>query len=164
LRSCAAYERCLDQSLIPNWCEERFGMPSADFADFIFWHRGGRDEIWIAPTASKPATIGCMVAFGMLVMRQAPPRGKPTSAFLQRFGMTASKNHIILQGSEMAQYLKREPLSIDEPKLTNGHCIVSTVMQVIGCGQWADGVLINVWPKHYTSQLPGQTPIVSPIE
>jgi len=97
----------------------------------------------------------------MLVMRKPPPRGKPTSYFLQRFGHLAKRNHLVLDGEELRQYCLRTPLEVSDSDLTDGYCIISSRTHVLGCGRLADGVLTNMWPKHFTSQLSKEIPVLA---
>ena len=144
---------------MPNWCLAHFGIPPEVFAGHRFWQKQGQSEIWIAPRDNTPASVGCLVSFGLMVMRRPPPRGKPTSIFLQRFGRDASRNVIELTVGELQRYLARSPLAVARPNLTYGDCIVRYKGRVLGCGRYEDGLLVNYWPKHFTAPLPNQMPL-----
>ena len=94
-----------------------------------------------------------------MVMRRPPPRGKPTSVFLQRFGRHASRNVVELTSTELQVYLSRAPLAVTRTNLTSGDCIVRYEGRVLGCGRYTDGRLVNYWPKHFTAPLPNQMPL-----
>ena len=160
LRSYVEFRIHPDQQVIPEWCEWRFGINRDVFGDYSFWQKVGRSEIWIAPRGNQPLVCGRLVSFGLLVMRRDPPRGTPTSTFVQRFGAHATHNIIDLSLAQLKRYVRREPIQIDKSLLSDGDCIVAHGQQIIGCGRFADGSLTNVWPKHMTAVLPNQCPTV----
>ena len=161
--SSAVFEALDDQDLVPNWCAERFGIDKVVFSQHRFWSKKNRGDVWITSAESVPVDLGKVSAFGLLVMRRYPPRGKPTSVFLQRFAGSANRNFVDLTRDQLRQYFARDPLPINDPNLSRGSCVVRARGRVIGCGRWDEGLLINQWPKHYTADLPGQCPILVPL-
>ncbi|MEE2758035.1 MAG: hypothetical protein VYA30_15360 [Myxococcota bacterium] len=149
-----------NQDLVPAWCHWRFDMNPNTFRDYRFWQKVGQTEVWIAPRENEPFVLGCLVSFGMMVMRRDPPRGKPTSIFLQRFGAHARRNIIDLNRGQLADYVRRKAIQIEQPDLSDGDCIVTYGRQILGCARYADGHLNNAWPKHVTSVLPDRSPIL----
>ena len=160
LRNSVEFRLHENQALIPEWCHWHFGMRLTTFKDYRFWQKIGRTEIWIAPKDNEPFALGCLVSFGMLVMRRDPPRGKPTSIFLQRFGSNASRNIVHLNDEQLAHYVRREAVEIEAKQLSYGDCVVAHGRQILGCGRYEDGYVRNAWPKHATAVLPGKAPMV----
>jgi len=153
-----------EQTLVPEWCEWRFGLNPKVFRNYRFWTKAEKGDVWIASAASTPLDVGKLAAFGLLVMRRLPPRGKPTTIFLQRFGESANRNCIELGHGDLLTYMDRKAVSVTEDNVTRGSCIVKAQGRVIGCGRWEDGKLINQWPKYYTTDLPNNRPVIYPPE
>ena len=153
LRAYEKFEPMENQSLVPRWCDNHFGIDQGVFRDYRFWQRCGGRGIWITPAGFQlPADLN-LAALGMLVMRKPPPQGKPTSVFLQRFGGTAFRNVYVLTEEEALSFLKREPLSIKAVDDARGYALVRTANRIVGCGRIADGLLHSEIPKHWLAEL-----------
>ena len=153
LRAYENFEPMENQSLVPRWCDNHFGIDQGVFRDYRFWQRAGGRGIWITPTTFElPADLD-LAALGMLVMRKSPPKGKPTSVFLQRFGETAFRNVYVLSEEQALSFLKREPLAVQAVDDARGYALVRTANRVIGCGRIAGGQLHSEIPKHWLAEL-----------
>ena len=86
-------------------------------------------------------------------MRKPPPKGKPTSVFLQRFGHTAFRNVYRLSESEAFRFLKRELLAVEPKDDARGYALVRTEDRVIGCGRIKGQTLHSEIPKHWLAEL-----------
>ena len=78
---------------VVSFFTERYGIPSATFANHTFWERGS-GKIWaFAGDAETPMPVE---ALGMTVLRTRQEHWKPTLEAAQRFGKEATRNCIHL--------------------------------------------------------------------
>ena len=153
LRAYENFEPMQNQSLVPRWCDNHFGIERDVFDDYRFWQRVGGQSIWVTPKSFEVPNGVELVAVGMLVMRKAPPKGKPTTVFLQRFGATAFRNVYTLTDDEAVAFLKREPLDIAPVDDKRGYALVRTSERVVGCGRIDGNMLRSEIPKHWLAEL-----------
>ena len=137
-----AYEHHPDQGLVPRWCADHFGIEPAVFAEHVFWRPVGGRLIRVAARACRPPEGMGLDSIGMQVMRRPPPRGKPTSVFLQRFGGTATRNVYRLDDAQTDSFLRRMPVSVRPVDDARGYAIVFGPDGVLGCGR-VDGELLR---------------------
>lgn len=142
-----------DQTLVPNWCLNHFEIEPDVFEGYIFWRRQSGQSVWITAPGFEQVDHPNIAAMGMLVMRQLPPKGKPTSVFLQRFGQTASRNVYEIDEASVIPFLKREALQVDPVDDRKGYALVRTRNRVIGCGRLNGRVLVSEIPKHWLAEL-----------
>lgn len=142
-----AYELHPDQALVPRYCAERFGIDPQIFADHAFWRPVGGRLIRIAARACRPADDFALDSIGMQVMRRPPPRGKPTSVFLQRFGATATRNVYRLDDAQTERFLRRQPVEVVPVDDGRGYVIVRGADGVLGCGRIDGQTLHSEVPK-----------------
>ena len=146
------FELLDEQSLIPNWCWNHFGLPKDVFEPFRFWGRRPGKSIWIAPRNLVPVDHNETVSFGMLVMRKPPPKGKPTSIFLQRFGALAERNVYEISPELVTPFLMRLPTSVKPVDDKKGYAIVRSQGVVLGCGRIVGHELVSEVPKHWLAE------------
>lgn len=151
----AAFELLPDQGIVPAWCADRFGIDPQVFAGHRFWRRAGTRVIRIAAARSLVPDGLAAETIGMQVMRKPPPRGKPTSVFLQRFGATAHRNTYVLDPERAARFLRREAVEIDPVDDAHGYCVVRTPERVLGCGRVDGGLLYSEIPQSWLHPDPG---------
>jgi hypothetical protein len=145
LRVSAEFELYPEAEALLAWLERKFGLPPATFAAHRFWHRPGHKAIWIAAADCVPPPGLRVEALGMLVARDPPPRGKPTSVFLQRFAAGATRNAYDLDDADAARFLAGEPLPAKGDE--KGYCVVRWRGRVLGCGQAAEGQVRSTLPR-----------------
>ena len=146
------FELLDEQSLIPNWCWNHFGLPREAFEPFRFWRRRPGKSIWIAPKSLVPVDHNETVSFGLLVMRKSPPKGKPTSIFLQRFGGLADRNVYEISPEMVTPFLMRRPTSVQPIDDKKGYAIVRSQGAILGCGRIVGQELISEVPKHWLAE------------
>ena len=142
-----------DQTLVPTWCLNHFDIKPSVFDGYSFWSRQSGQSVWITAPGFEPVDHPNIAAMGMLVMRQLPPKGKPTSVFLQRFGETASRNVYVIDEASVIPFLKREALQVDPVDDRKGYALVRTRDRIIGCGRLNGHLLISEIPKHWLAEL-----------
>lgn len=149
------FEPLPDQQLVPRWCAERFGIDPVVFAGHVFWHRPGSRLIRIAAAECAPPPGVPLDGIGLGVMRRPPPRGKPTSVFLQRFAAGATRNTYRLDEAQTARFLERQPVPIEPVDDAGGYCVVMGPDGVLGCGRVGDGLLFSEIPRAWLLDGPG---------
>ncbi len=142
-----AYELHPDQTLIPTWCADHFGIDPAVFADHVFWRPVGGRLIRIVARSCRPPDGMGIDSIGMQVMRRPPPRGKPTSVFLQRFAGGATRNAYRLDAQATACFLRRQSVPIEPVDDKRGYAVVSGPDGVLGCGRVDGDTLHSEIPK-----------------
>lgn len=152
MRASVAFERYPDQAIVPNWCHHHFGLAAATFAQHAFVYRPGAPAIWIVASDADVPHDPLPETVGLLVMRKAPPRGKPTSVFLQRFGGAATRNVYILGPDDAERFLRRETLTVVPVDDGRGYCVVRTADYVLGCGRVEGTSLISEVPRSWLGQ------------
>lgn len=148
-----AFEPYPEAGALLEWLDRRFGLGPPTFAGHRFWHRPGAPAIWIADAACAPPAGPAVEALGMLVMRQPPPAGKPTSVFLQRFAAGATRNVYDLDDEQAARFLRGESQPVTPVDEGRGYCVVRWGGRVLGCGQAADGRLRCALPRSWLEML-----------
>ncbi len=150
MRDSAVFEPHPDRAGLLRWFEYRFGMASAAFTDFDFWQQPGKRTTWIARAGIVlPEGLEVMTV-GLVALRDPPPRAKPTSVFLQRFGHLATKGVQTIEDHEVEAFLAGTPRPADEG--LNGYVIVRTARHVLGCGRVRDGELVTQLPRSWTGR------------
>lgn len=142
-----------DQMLLPKWCENHFNISPTVFEGYTFWRRQNGKGVWITSPGFVAVEHPSVAAMGMLVMRQLPPKGKPTSVFLQRFGQTATRNVYDLEPEQVEIFLRRESVPVLPVDDKRGYALVRSGGQVIGCGRISGRTLISEIPKHWLAEL-----------
>lgn len=158
----AAFEPHPEATSILEWFEWRFGLSADVFADHRLWHRPGSPAIWIAAVdcAPPPGFDGIVQAVGMIALRDPPPRGKPSSVFLSRFGARATRNVYDLDPGDAQRFLAGEPLAITPRDEARGYCVVRGAGRVLGCGRISGETLYSEIPRSWreTANPPVQAP------
>ncbi len=142
-----AFEPHADRAGLLAWIEARFGIPPAAFDDFDLLRRG--KTTWLARRGVVPPTGVEVLAVGTAVLRGDPPRIKPTSVFLQRFGHLATRAVQTLPDEAVGRFLAGEAFPADDG--LRGYVIVRTGTLVVGCGLARDGALTCQIPRAWLS-------------
>jgi len=138
-RACAAFEPLPEDRAEATfaWLEARYGLAPAVFAGHRFWHRPGSPALWLAAVGLSPPPGDATIAVGLCAFRDPPPRGKPSTVFLQRFGRHATRQACDLEALAAARYLAGEDVGWPDPAL-RGWVVVRAGSLVLGRG-WAEG-------------------------
>ena len=128
-------------NLILEYCMERFGINNKTLENYN-WYIGSKNRIYIGPEELeriKPESIGISV----FRLDKTP---KPTTNFLQLFGIHITKNIVELNSEETIEYCAGKNLS---PNLNTepGFVIVKHRDRILGCGHWNGMLLKNQIPK-----------------
>lgn len=92
--------------------EATLGLPPAVFAPYRFWQRTPKGSIWLAAADAAPPPVP-VDALGLLILREPPPRGRPTSVFALRFGHLATRGLIELTPTLLAAALAGQPFEVE---------------------------------------------------
>ncbi|MFP4606715.1 MAG: hypothetical protein ACLFP7_03750 [Thiohalospira sp.] len=159
-RSSAAFEPYPDPGEIWGYLEDRFGLERDRFARHRLWWRAGdkrEKPVWIVHEDCAPPVEVKVDWVGLCLMRQPPPRGFPTSAFLRRFGAPASRNVVDVDwdtGLRLMYNHQIEHAPLDDK---GGPYIVRAPRTVLGRGWVRKGRLILDTPKGWPNQLMPRT-------
>ena len=128
-------------NLILEYCMERFGINNKTFENYN-WYIGSKNRIYIGPEELeriKPESIGLSV----FRLDKTP---KPTTNFLQLFGIHITKNIVELKSEETIEYCAGKNLC---PNLNTepGFVVVKNRNRILGCGHWNGSLLKNQIPK-----------------
>lgn len=118
------------------WLAERYGFAPEVFAGHRFWHRPGSPALWLAAAGLEQPPGPQTVAVGLCAFRDPPPRGKPSTVFLQRFGRHATRLACDVAPEVAARYLAGEDIDCPDPAL-RGWAVVRSGGLVLGRG-WAE--------------------------
>lgn len=142
-----------DANAVFGLLEGRFGVSRASLTDYRLWHRPGTPTVWIASVDAEPPRGPRVEAFGMVLMRDPPPGGKPTSAFVQRFGHLATRNVYSLSEAQAQAYLRAEPVETAAVDDGRGWAVARWGATVLGRAFWRDGVLESQLKKSWRADL-----------
>jgi hypothetical protein len=163
-RDSDVFEPYPEPEAIWGYLEERFGMDPAAFAGYGLWHRPGTKAIWIlAGDVEPPADLAVEWA-GLAVMRQAPPRGFPTSAFLRRFGHLATKNVYEVDWDTALRLMYNHQLEYPALDERGGPYVVRSPRGTVGRGWVRKGRLALETPKAWVNQLMPRTELAEVAE
>ncbi len=130
-----AFEPYPDVERLLEWLEGRYGIESAVFDQYRFWHRPPSPAIWVAHVKCTPCCLH-LESLGLTALRMPPPRGMLCNVFAQKFGAFATKHVVILTETQAARYLARETVLLEQDtSLTQGFVIVRRADRVLGCGK-----------------------------
>ena len=128
-------------SLIQEYCLERFGINQEKLENYR-WYRGSKNRIFIGPEELeriKPESIGLCV----FRLDKTP---KPTTNFLQLFGIHITKNIVEISSEETIEYCAGKNLSLNL-NTELGFVIVKHRDRILGCGHWNGNLIKNQIPK-----------------
>ena len=151
MRASVAFEPYPDQEIVPNWCFFWLGLDRSVFENSVFVHRPGSPAIWVASNQVHLIDTPLPETVGLLVMRKPPPKGKPTSVFLQRFADGATKNVYTLDAEDAERFLRRDPVQIVPVDDARSYCVVRTADFVLGCGRVNGNTLVSEVPRSWMS-------------
>ena len=127
--------------LIQEYCLERFGINQEKLENYR-WYRGSKNRIYIGPEELeriKPESIGLCV----FRLDKTP---KPTTNFLQLFGIHITKNIVEINSEETIEYCAGKNLSLNL-NTELGFVIVKHRDRILGCGHWNGNLIKNQIPK-----------------
>lgn len=129
-----------------GWLEWKFGMPPEAFDEWAIWHRPGVPSLWIAHRLTEPRPEAGIELIGLLFMRDPPPRGFPSTSFLQRFGHLARERIIDVPESDVVALVFRDPVPLTT-EMDDGVVVVRGPHGVLGRGWVKAGQLTLDFPK-----------------
>ncbi len=135
-RACIGFEPYPQASLLVDYLARLFGMPAASWEAFQFWHRPGASAVWIAHRSNALPSAVRVETLGLVLFRQPPPRGYPTTAFLRRFGFLATRRLFWVNAKAGEFLMHGQALAIPADRLQRGPYIVRTPQAILGRG-WA---------------------------
>lgn len=147
MRASADFEPLPEQARLRAFFQWRYGIDPSVFEGHVFIGRPNTRSVWIAARSCAPPPGLRPASMGIQVMRKPPPRGKPSSVFLQRFGGQASRNVYVLGEEGAARFMRRESQRIAPIDDAQGYCVVRTERRVLGCGRIEGETLHSEIPK-----------------
>ncbi|MCO4762905.1 MAG: hypothetical protein KC502_15425 [Myxococcales bacterium] len=139
-----------DSATLVAWLTARYGLSPSCLADHQLWQRPGAKPIWVTAARFAPPPDFRCETMGIMVMRKMPPAGKLTSTFLQRFGQSAKRNVVRLEGPSLERFIARDPVPVRES--VEGYQIVFAGNRVLGAGFAKSGQLRSQLPKAWTAR------------
>jgi NOL1/NOP2/fmu family ribosome biogenesis protein len=132
---------------VVGWWVERFGLDPETFEEHTFWEKGA-GKIWaFADDMDSPTDVE---GLGMTFLRTRQEHWKPTTDAVQRFGRGATKNVVVLEGTDATAFLRGETTDPDWDGdwgyLIAAHEIADGV-EPIGVGLYVYGELRSQMPK-----------------
>ncbi len=140
------YEKA-DASLrdsMERYLAEMFGLQGV-IAEHWLWRKG--EAVWVAPAGIVPPGGIVVDAFGMLVTRRPPPRGRLSAPFIRTFCQDATDRVCELDASAATLYLSGHNVSNWADPWADGIRIVRVDGHVVGRARVKEGVLICELPK-----------------
>jgi hypothetical protein len=144
-----------DTPALLDYLDGRFGLEPMLFAEHRFWQRTGSPAIFIAHARCRPVRGVATDVLGLLALRDPPPRGYPTTAFLMRFGMQATRNVYAIDTDTALRLLRDGAIPHLDPETPKGPWIVRTDHAVVGRAWVRDGQLVGEIPKSVSMRLRG---------
>ncbi len=151
--NCESFEPHPQPGQIWEDLNRRFGLTSGDFREYRLWRHPDRPTIWIAQQDLGPSRAAQVESMGIPVMRHPPPRGLPTTAFLQRFGHLARKSVLQVQEEAITSLMLGYSLNWCENGLRDGPFILRCGWIILGRGWIRNGNLHLDAPKEWRKSL-----------
>lgn len=128
-----------------NYLEERFGIPSAVFRDFLLFER--KKNWWFLKKSPFLETAFCLKisSFGMRAFNRIGDYIKPTTRMVQVFGKWATKARLELSDPLLRRLVAGEALAVDL-SMENGYVILFHKDQALGLGLLIDGKVRSQLP------------------
>ena len=131
------------------YLEERFGLPAELFKNFILYAKKDtwyllRKSLWVEQAAGLK-----VVSVGLKSFRRIGGYIKPTSRFIQMFGVHAQKSRYDLNEQEFRQIMADEPIDVQwliEP----GYVILTHQNHIIGLGFFKQNRIQPQLPRQKT--------------
>ena len=131
--------------LLTEYCVERFGMQKDIFEEYTLYE-GSKNKIYIVKKLNNikfnPESSGlCIFRFD-----KTP---KPTTNFLQLFGLKIKKNVLDVNKFNLIEYCKGNDLKINIKRKTiePGFIAIRYNENIIGCAHWNKNTIKNQLPK-----------------
>jgi hypothetical protein len=138
------FELWPERQRLLEWLEWKLGIAPEKMDGHSFWHRPGSPSIWIAARDCAPLAPATLESMGLLFMRHPPPRGYPTTAFLQRFGHLCTKRVVEVARQHALPLMLGE--SVDAPEELSSLAVVASEGLVLGRGFAREGKLVMEFP------------------
>ncbi|NPA40587.1 MAG: hypothetical protein GXO57_09135 [Thermodesulfobacteria bacterium] len=128
---------------VEEFLYDRFGIPPNIFTPYEMLR--GVSNFWLYPKTELLEVFSKLQVqtVGLLFLRKVSVYLKPTSAFLQRFGYTATKNIVELPSETIRIFKEKKRIEIDldvEP----GYVILKdSEGWILGCALYINGKLIS---------------------
>ena len=131
--------------LLIEYCVERFGMNNKIFEQYKLYE-GSKKKVYIVNKLNdlkfNPESSGlCIFRFD-----KTP---KPTTNFLQLFGLKIKKNVLDISELNLIEYCNGNDLkiSIEENTIEPGFIAIRYNGNIIGCAHWNKNIVKNQLPK-----------------
>ncbi len=127
----------------------RFGLPEAIFQGYLFFEQGKR-SIWIIrenPYLKEILTFRRLETIGLRILRWVQNGWKPTTYGLQLFGASATRNVVTLTDIQVRELFQTGKVEGVFP-VEKGYVIIRSWVGVLGCGFYADTLLLSQIPLH----------------
>ena len=133
---------------------DRFGIPRADFDDFLL-HRPSKKSLNIVPADHQPPGRPEPDAIGLRFIRTAMRHPKITTAAAMAFGRRATRNAVDLTAEQIDRYASRRRVVLSEegaePCTDTGYVLVGHRGVILGVGLFftdeVGGRLQSMYPK-----------------
>jgi NOL1/NOP2/fmu family ribosome biogenesis protein len=122
-----------ERDRIFTYLEERFGIQADLFDNFLLY---GKKDIWYLLKKSiwlEQAAGFKAVSVGLKSFRRIGEYIKPTSRFMQMFGLNAQKSRYELSDQELQRIMADEPIDVEWP-IDPGYVILAHQSRIIGLG------------------------------
>ena len=140
--------RILDKTktaLLIKYCVERFGMPKEVFEEYQLYE-GSKNKVYLIKKLIKLRFIP--ESSGLCIFRfdKTP---KPTTNFLQLFGLKIKKNVLDISKTNLIKYCNGNDLEINikENNIKPGFIAIRYKKSVVGCAHWNKNIIKNQLPK-----------------
>ncbi len=125
-----------------KYLEDRFGIEESHFEGYEILR--GVSNFWLFPKNEHLEKLRSLQiqTVGLLFLRKVSKYLKPTSVFLQRFGVLAKKNIVVLP-EEIILVLKEKNKVEIELDLEPGYVVLKDKNWILGCGLYLPGKLFS---------------------
>ena len=131
--------------LLTEYCVERFGMHNEIFKKYALYE-GSKNKIYLV---NKLASLKFIPESSGLCIFRFDKTPKPTTNFLQLFGLKIKKNVLDVDKINLAEYCKGNDLKINVKTINvePGFIAIRHNGTIIGCAHWNKNIVKNQLPK-----------------
>lgn len=138
---------------VVDWWVDRFGVPADAFDGYTFWEKG-KGKVWALPyDLEGPVPVE---ALGLKLLRTRQEHWKPTTDAVQRFGVAAEQNVLVLDDDRAKRFVAGEDQEVDWDG-DWGYLIVAHELaggvEPVGVGLFTYGELKSMVPKGHQREL-----------
>ena len=132
--------------LLTQYCVERFGMQNEIFDKYKLYE-GSKNKIYLV---KKLIDIRFTPESSGLCIFRFDKTPKPTTNFLQLFGLKVMKNVLDIDKDDLLEYCKGNDLEMADYRMGNmdpGFIAIRYNETIIGCAHWNKEIIKNQLPK-----------------